>query len=107
MIDIRDITPGKSYACKFVLRNIPLDGYGRPGGLMSMADVPVQKYGDYESLGILLARDMEKELVELEDTQSDGKPKKYVVPFADIWDVDDVEWVEDGENEEDEAASEA
>jgi len=89
MIDILDIEPGKSYACKFILRNIPLDSFGRPGGMMSLADLPIQKFGDYESIGVLKTRDTVKELVEVIDEKGG---KTYVVPFADIWDIDYAEF---------------
>ena len=92
MIDILDIEPGKSSACKFVLRNVPMDEFGRPGGMMSLADLPIKKYGDYESIGVLKTRDIEKELVEVIDEKGG---KTYVVSFADIWDIDYAEFAEE------------
>lgn len=91
MIDIKDIEPGNSYACKFRLKNIPLDKYGRPGGLASLADLPIERYGDYESIGVLKTRDSQKELVEVIDEKGG---KTHVVPFADIWDIDVAEFSE-------------
>jgi hypothetical protein len=38
-----------------------------------------------------MQRDTEKELVKLKDEKSS---KEFVVPFSDIWDVDEVEWVD-------------
>ena len=29
--------PGKGYECTFTVKNIPLDEFGRPGGMMSLA----------------------------------------------------------------------
>jgi len=92
MIDIKDITPGKSYACKFKVKTI-LDTLGRPHP--NLSDTPIQGPGWYESLGILMQRDSEKELVKLKDEKSS---KEFVVPFSDIWDVDEVEWVDPLEN---------
>lgn len=91
MIDITEITPGKSYACKFRLKNIPLDEWGRPGGMMSLADVPIASIGEYESIGVLMQRDMDQRLVKLKDEAS---RKEFVCSFDDIWDVDEVEWTE-------------
>ena len=88
MIDIRDITPGKSYACKFKTKTM-LDALGRPAP--NLSDQPLAGVKEYEGLGILMARDMDQELVQLKDEKSG---KEFVVPFSDIWDVDDVEWVE-------------
>mgnify|MGYP000179462471 FL=1 len=92
MIDIKEITVGKSYGCKFRVKNVPLDEFGRLGGLLSLADLPIAKYGDYEGFGFLKQRDTEQELVVVVDEKSD---KEFVCEYADIWDVDEVELVED------------
>lgn len=92
MIDIKEITVGKSYGCKFRVKNIPLDSFGRPGGLLSLADLPIAKYGDYEGFGFLKQRDTEQELVVVVDEKTD---REFVCEYADIWDVDEVELVED------------
>lgn len=88
MIAIEDITPGASYACKFRVETM-LDTFGRPPGL---SDVPLKGVGTYEGLGVLIARDVDKRLVELRDEKS---KRTFVVPFEDIWDVDTVEWQEE------------
>ena len=88
MIDILDITPGESYACKFRVETM-LDELGRPPGL---SDTPLAGVQMYEGLGVLIARDVEQELVKLKDEKSS---KEFVVPFADIWDIDTVDWVEE------------
>ena len=87
MIKIEDITPGKSYACKFKVETM-LDTYGRVPGL---SDTPLKGVGTYEGLGVLIQRDTEKRLVKLKDEKSS---KEFVVSFDDIWDVDEVEWQE-------------
>ena len=87
MIDIKDITPGESYACKFRVETM-LDELGRPPGL---SDTPLAGVQMYEGLGVLIARDVTQELVKLKDQKSS---KEFVVPFSDIWDVDTVDWVD-------------
>ena len=64
MIDIKDVEPGSSYACKY--RILGMTG-----------------------LGVIRIRDLQQELVELQDVESG---EIYTVPFEDIWDVDTVEW---------------
>ena len=88
MISIEDITPGKSYACKFRVETM-LDTFGRVPGL---SDTPLKGVGTYEGLGVLTQRDTNKRLVKLQDEKS---KKEFVVSFDDIWDVDEVEWSED------------
>ena len=88
MIDITEVIPGKSYACKFKVETM-LDVLGRPAP--NLSDQPLKGKGIYEGLGILMQRDSEKELVKLKDEKSS---KEFVVPFSDIWDVDEVEWTD-------------
>ena len=91
-MDIKEITVGKSYACKFKVKTM-LDQMGRPAP--NLSDVPIKGTGLYEGLGVLIQRDLEKELVKLKDEKSS---KEFVVPFSDIWDVDEVEWVDPLDN---------
>jgi|TARA_R110001592_G_scaffold290603_1_gene559820 hypothetical protein len=77
MIDILEIDPGNSYACKFRVTSLLMED-GRP----------------YESLGVLIARDADSKLVRLEDTKT---KQEFVVEFDNIWDIDDVEWVDEEE----------
>lgn len=92
MIDIREITVGQAYGCKFRVKNIPLDEYGRPGGMLSLSDLPIDRYGDYEGFGFLKQRDTEQQLVIVIDEATN---REFVCAYDDIWDVDDVELVED------------
>ena len=92
-MDIKEITPGKSYACKFKVETM-LDAMGRPAP--NLSDVPIKGTGLYEGFGVLIQRDLEKELVKLKDEKSS---KEFVVPFSDIWDVDEVEWVDPLDNQ--------
>ena len=68
MIDILDITPGETYACK-------------------------SKLGEdkEEKFGLILLRDVDQKLVKLQDLSSS---EQFVVSFENIWDVDEVEWVD-------------
>lgn len=80
-LTIENTKVGKSYTCTFTVKDIPLDEFGRPGGMLSLSDVPVKKYGDYRSTGAIVARDMNTRLVEVQDYPSN---KKFVVGFDDI-----------------------
>ena len=92
MLKPEDIQPGKGYNCPFVIKNIPLDEFGRPGGMMSLADLPVKSVGDYYGVGDIVTRDMDSELFEVEDHKL---KKKFVVPFKDTTDIREAEIVED------------
>jgi hypothetical protein len=70
MIDITELTPGESYACRFRL---------------------VKDEDTYESIGLLLTRDLEQKLVKLRDTQT---LIEFVVSFDDVWDIDHVNWTD-------------
>jgi len=89
MIDIRDITPGESYGCKFRVETM-LDTFGRPAP--NLSDVPLKGPGIYESFGFLKQRDTEQELVIVVDEKSN---REFVVGFADLWDIDTVEVSDD------------
>ena len=90
MITVETMKPGKGYECTFTVKNIPLDEFGRPGGMMSLADIPIEKIGDYTSTGTIVARDLNKKLVEVEDRKTNSLPKTYVVKFADLEDINEV-----------------
>lgn len=94
MIDIKDIVPGNSYACKFKVETM-LDAMGRPAP--NLSDVPLKGPGLYESIGVLMQRDMDQRLVKLKDDKSS---KEFVVSFDNIWDIDEVEWIDPLVNEE-------
>lgn len=85
MIDIRDITPGESYACKFRVETM-LDELGRPAP--NLSDVPLKGPGVYESFGFLKQRDTLKELVIVVD---EATKREFVAKFEDLWDIDTVE----------------
>jgi len=85
----QDIEPGASYACYFTVRNIPLDEYGRPGGLYSMSDLPIATTGDYEGFGTIVTRDTAQELFEIEDLKL---KRRWIVAWADTRAIDTVEY---------------
>lgn len=88
MIDIQDVIPGESYACKFKVK-IMLDSLGRPAP--NLSDTPLQGEGEYEGFGVLKQRDLEQRLVVVYDESS---KRDFIVSFDDIWDVDTVDWVD-------------
>ena len=91
MITPETLEPGKGYECTFTVKNITLDAYGRPGGMMSLSDIPVEKIGDYTSIGTIVSRDSKMKLLEVEDSNSDGKPNKtYVVKFENVENINAV-----------------
>ena len=90
MITVETMEPGKGYECTFTVKNIPLDEFGRPGGMMSLADIPIEKIGDYTSTGTIVARDLNKKLLEVEDRKTNSLPKTYVVKFADVENINEL-----------------
>jgi len=82
MITPETMQIGKEYTCTFTLKNIPLDQFDRPGGMMSLADLPIEKYGDYTSTGNITTRDLHTKLFEVEDSKANGKT--YVVEFENV-----------------------
>ena len=87
MIEIKDVIPGKSYACKFRVETM-LDTFDRPPGL---SDTPLKGPGTYEGFGVIMTRDLEQGFVKIRDEES---LYHFVVPISDIWDIDTVDWVE-------------
>ena len=97
MIDIQDITPGESYACKFRIETT-LDEDGKVPGVPTMGMAQIKGLGMYEGFGVILVRDVENEQVKIRDEES---LFHFVIPFKDIWDVDTVDWVEPKQIEQD------
>ena len=90
MITVEKMKPGKGYECTFTVKNIPLDEFGRPGGMYSLADIPIFKIGDYTSTGTIVARDLNKKLVEVEDRKTNSLPKTYVVEFKNVENINEL-----------------
>lgn len=84
---IKDIIPGQSYACQFRVTAL-LDQDGKPADRLEVEDI--KGLGLYESVGVLMQRDLEKELVRVKDQKTGIE---FVVDFANIWNIDIVEWV--------------
>ena len=87
MIAIEEITPGKPYACKFRVKEAR-DEFDRKWP--NLSDTPFHHYSWVESFGFLLQRDTEQRLVVVADEKTD---QEFVCGYDDIWDVDDVEVV--------------
>jgi hypothetical protein len=87
MITPKDIVAGKSYSCTFTVPCLPLDEFGRPGGMLSMADLPIARVDDYTSTGDIIARDLEQELFQVQDSKSN---RKFVVEFKDVTDIQEA-----------------
>lgn len=89
MIDISEIRIGESYACRFKIETM-LDEFGSPAG--GNSNTPIKGPGLYEGIGVIQVRDVASEQVKLKDEKSG---KEFVVPFADIWDIDTAEFADD------------
>lgn len=87
MYKIEDITAGKSYGCRFRVTTM-LDTNGRPYGF---SDAPAVAPGEYEGFGVIQKRDLKSGFVEIYDTSA---RKMFRVGFDNIWDIDDVEYVD-------------
>jgi len=90
VIDIREVTPGKSYGCRFRVYLL----VGDDDSIPEVASEPSEDTEVYENIGYLKQRDLEQELVVVIDSTNG---LEFVVPFKDIWDVDDIEIVDDTE----------
>lgn len=88
MYKIEDIEPGKSYGCKFKVTTM-LDDSGRPAP--NLSDRPLKGPGEYQGFGVIQIRDLKSKQVELYDTEC---RKSFRVGFDNIWDIDDVEYVD-------------
>lgn len=85
MINIEQIKVGESYGCKYRITTM-LDNSGKP---VPVTPTDIAGPGVYEGFGILVKRDLENRKVELHDQDLD---RNFVVPFDDIWDIDEIEW---------------
>ena len=88
----RDITAGESWACRFsVQAMICEDGSLYDSTGVAPGQTVEAAPGTYHGVGVIVKRDLDAELLELRDTESG---KTFVVGFADVTDIDRVEWVE-------------
>lgn len=88
MLQINDIQVGKSYACKFKVETFLDENHKPTPNLDNKASIGIK---EYKSLGILLMRDLDNCLVKLVDQPTNIQ---FIVPFEDIWDIDEIEWVD-------------
>jgi len=73
--------PQQDQEVKFTV-NLPLDEFGRPGGMYSLADLPVVRHGDVVLEGKITAMDSERGVYAVEDITG----REYVVtPDAIDW----------------------
>ena len=78
-----DITAGESWACKYKVTRM-LDAEGNPVKNLQIGQSAAGP-GEVEGVALIKTRDCEKELLELEDIETHDV---FVVPFADVWDID-------------------
>lgn len=92
-MDIRDVPTGESWGCRFRITTF-LDDQGAPVSAtnLQMGQAHPGTPGEYTGIGVIQVRDTERELVQLQDVAT---LEQHTVSFADIWDLDTIEWVED------------
>lgn len=88
MLKIDEIKVGQSYACKFKCETM-LDEQNLP---VTSSTKKLKGPAVYESLGLIKTRDIDNQLVEVIDNVT---KRQFTISFADIWDIDEVEWIEE------------
>tara|TARA_B100001057_G_scaffold495014_1_gene592956 strand:- start:2014 stop:2238 length:225 start_codon:yes stop_codon:yes gene_type:complete len=68
-----------TYTYKFVV-----DEFGRPGGMYSLADLPIAGYKVLERTGTIISQDSANKLYEIKDTGTDPGGFTIVIPFEDV-----------------------
>jgi hypothetical protein len=89
-MEIKDIEPGNSYACKFKVQTF-VDESGKPVDTRNIQigeKVPGLP-GEYTGFGVIRIRDTQNYLAEVWDTELQ---REWTVAWSDCWDVDTVEW---------------
>ena len=66
--------------CEYT-KTFPVDAWGRIGGMLSLADVPVAAYKDLTREGIVLCKDYAKNLFEIEDVE---KGWTFIIPEENV-----------------------
>jgi hypothetical protein len=91
-MNIADIEPGKSYACKFVVKTF-IDEMGNPvdTGQLSVGEKVPGVPGNYRGFGVIVTRDTANQLVEIWD---EHLQRTWIVSWTDTSDVDTVEWID-------------
>ena len=92
-MDIRDIPAGESWACRFKTSTfLDQDGLPIQAYNLALGQAHPGTPGVYEGIGVIQVRDLDNERVQLQCVKT---LKQFTVDFADCWDVDVIEWVED------------
>ena len=81
-----DITAGEPWGCRYRVTRM-LDKEGNPVKNLQVGQTAAGP-GSVEGVGIIKTRDFDKELLEVVDVETQ---EKFVVTFADVWDIDTVE----------------
>ncbi len=94
-MDIKDITVGNSWACRFKTTTF-LDTDGEPvvAPKLEQGEAHPGTPGEYTSVGIILTRDVVNQRVKVKDTHS---THTFTVEWSDCWDCDLIEWVDTAE----------
>jgi|SaaInl0LU_22_DNA_1037365.scaffolds.fasta_scaffold57973_2 hypothetical protein len=86
-MDWLEIVPGESYACEFTVETM-LTVQGVPPTLDTDT---LDCIGTYTSTGIILVRDVERELARVQDIKTQ---REFVVRWQDTAKIDTIEWQE-------------
>lgn len=92
-MNIQDIPAGESWACRFRTTTF-LDEQGVPvtAPNLQLGEKHPGAPGEYTGIGVIQVRDLEQQLVQLQDVET---LRQFTVAFEDCWDVDTIEWQED------------
>lgn len=82
-----DITAGESWACRYRITKM-LDENGKPVRNLKIGETAAGP-GYVEGIGVIVKRDVNSQLLELKDIQTQ---ETHVVPFDDVWDIDRAEY---------------
>lgn len=69
-----------TYSCTYT-KKFPVDRYNRPGGMYSMADLPIQGHKELDREGVILAQDSKQEVYEVQDKE---KGWTFYIPFSQV-----------------------
>jgi len=78
-----DIIPGESWACRYRITKM-LDKDGNPVKNLQVGQTAAGP-GPVEGIAVIKCRDVEKQLLELRDIETQ---EEHVVSFDDVWDID-------------------
>lgn len=89
-MEIKDITPGESWACEFTVTTwLDSRGQPQPAPQLQPGEATQLEPGEYTSVGIITVRDLSSGLVRLQDTKS---ACEFTVRTDQISRIDRVEW---------------